>query len=97
MKNHATVIAEPKLADLKGLGPKSEAMLSTVGIITVAQLRASDPFEVYARLKAALPGTSLNALYALIGAIEDRHWQDIKRERRTEILLRLEEMGFAPR
>jgi DNA transformation protein len=35
-------------------------------------------------------------LYALIGAIEGRHWQEVKRERRTEILLRLDEMGLAP-
>jgi DNA transformation protein len=82
---------------LKGLGPKSTAQLAALGITSVAQLRSSDPFEVYARLKANLPGTSLNFLYALIGAIEDRHWQEIKRERRTEILLRLEEMGIAPR
>jgi DNA transformation protein len=86
-----------RLSHLKGLGPKSTAQLAALGITSVAQLRSSDPFEVYARLKANLSGTSLNFLYALIGAIEDRHWQEIKRERRTEILLRLEEMGIAPR
>lgn len=89
--------ASDRLSDMKGLGPKSEQMLPLVGIRTATQLRASDPFEIYARLKATVPGTSLNALYALIGAIEDRHWQEIKRERRTEILLRLEQLGLAPR
>jgi DNA transformation protein len=86
-----------RLSDLKGLGAKSAAQLASAGISSVAQLRSSDPFEVYARLKASAPGTSLNFLYALIGAIENRHWQEIKRERRAEILLRLEEMGIAPR
>jgi DNA transformation protein len=85
-----------KLSDLKGLGPKMEALLPTVGIESAQQLLASDPFEVYARLKRAVPNTSLNALYALIGAIENRHWLEIKRERRTEILLRFDEMGLAP-
>jgi len=84
------------VAELMGLGPKSAEALRQVGIGSVAQLKASDPFEVYARLKARVPGTSLNFLYALIGAIENRHWQDVKRQRRTEILLRLQDMGLAP-
>jgi DNA transformation protein len=36
-------------------------------------------------------------LYALIGAIDDLHWLDIKRDRRTEILVRLDDMGLAPK
>jgi DNA transformation protein and related proteins len=72
-------------------------MLSHVGITTPTQLLQSDPFEVYARLKRQVPGTSLVALYALIGAIEGQHWLDVKRERSTEILIRLDDMGIAPR
>jgi DNA transformation protein len=34
-------------------------------------------------------------LYAIMGEQENRHWQEIKRERRLEILLRLEELGIA--
>jgi DNA transformation protein len=85
------------VARLKGLGPKSSAALHSIGIATVEQLRNRDPFEVYAELKAKVPGTSLNFLYGIIGAIEDIHWQEVKRTRRTTILLRLEEMGIAPK
>ncbi len=88
---------EAPVSSLRGLGPKSGAVLARVGIHGARQLREHDPFEVYRRLKEAVPGTSLNMLYALLGAIEGRHWQDIQRERRTEILLRLEQMGLAPR
>jgi DNA transformation protein len=84
------------LAALRGLGPKSAAALQRIGISTAAELRSRDPFEVYAQLKANVPGTSLNFLYALIGAVEDRPWQEIKRHHRTEILLRLDEMGLVP-
>lgn len=86
-----------RLAILRGLGPKSSAALARIGIDSVEALRSRDPFDVYAELKAKVPGTTLNFLYALIGAIEDLHWQEIKRTRRTEILLRLEEMGIAPK
>jgi DNA transformation protein and related proteins len=85
------------LSSLKGLGPRSEEMLPQVGIHNADDLLAADPYEIYKRLKATVPGTSINALYAIIGAIEDRNWQDIKRERKGEILMRLEDMGLAPR
>lgn len=86
-----------RLRELRNLGPQTEQWLPKVGIHTAEQLRASDPYEVYARLKQVVPGTSLNALYALIGAIEDRDWREISRERRTEIFMRLDQMGLAPR
>ena len=86
-----------RLRDMKNLGPKTEGMLARIGITTQEQLLQADPFEVYARLKKEVPGTSLVALYALIGAIDGRHWQEVKRDRRTEILVRLDDMGIAPR
>jgi DNA transformation protein len=82
-----------RLREMRGLGPKTEEMLAPLGITTAEQLRASDPFDVYARV----PGASLNLLYALIGAIEGQHWIDVKRERRLEILTRLEALGIAAR
>lgn len=91
VKSASTVVS------LKGLGPKSSAALRSIGVETIEQLRSRDPFEVYAELKAKIPETSLNFLYALIGAVEDIHWQEVKRFRRTTILLRLEEMGIAPK
>ncbi|MDT9000158.1 TfoX/Sxy family DNA transformation protein [Paucibacter sp. APW11] len=86
-----------KAASFRGLGPKSQAQLAGLGISTPDQLAAADVYELYARLKAAWPGASLNLLYALIGAQEDCDWREIARERRTEILLRLDAMGLAPR
>lgn len=81
----------------QGLGPKSREMLAAVGIRTPADLRAADAFEVYARIKARWPAASRNLVYALLGAQEGRDWRDIARERRTEVLLRLDALGLAPR
>jgi DNA transformation protein len=86
-----------RLRDLQNLGIKTEEMLARVGITTPDQLRKADPFDVYAQLKKSAPGTSLVALYALIGAIDGQHWLEVKRDRRTEILLRLDDMGIAPK
>ena len=81
----------------KGLGPKSTALLAQAGVRTLAQLQACDAVELYLRIKTDWPGASLNLLYALIGAQEDRDWREIARERRLELLLRLDELGHAPR
>lgn len=86
-----------RLRDMKNLGFKTEEMLSRIGITTPDQLRKADPFEVYSRLRESVPGTSLVALYALIGAVEDQHWLNVKRDRRMEILVRLDDMGIAPK
>ena len=37
---------------------------------------------------------SLNLLYALIGAVENRDWREVARYDRTSILLRLQDMGL---
>ena len=89
---------EPKIKNLKGLGDKSEAMLASIGIHSVESFMKADPFELYAKLsKSNDSGVSLNLLYAMIGAQEDVHWQDVKKMRKTEILLRLDDMGLAPK
>ena len=93
MSNKATM----RLRDLKGFGPKSEEILPKVGISSVEQFMKSDPFKLYALLKEKVPGTGLNSIYAIIGAQEGEHWQEIARTRKTEILLRLDEMGLAPK
>ncbi len=84
------------LASLKGLGLKSQAQLASIGIHSVSTFLQTDPFEMYAALKKKDASTSLNMLYAMIGAQENVHWQHIARERKMQILLRLDDMGIAP-
>ena len=87
----------PGAPSLRGLGPQSRAWLADVGISTPEQLAAQDPFEVYARIMARQPRASVNLLYALIGAVENRDWREVARSERTTILLRLEDMGLLKR
>jgi len=86
-----------KLRDLKGFGPKSEEILAQVDINSVEDFMKVDPFELYARLKEKVKGTGLNSIYAIIGARENVHWQEVSRTRKTEILMRLDDMGLAPK
>ncbi len=86
-----------RIRDLKGFGPKSEEILAVVNVHSVEDFMAVDPYELYRRLKKKVKGTGLNSIYAIIGAREDIHWQEVSKTRKTEILLRLEDMGLAPK
>ena len=86
-----------KLRDLKGFGPKSEGILANVEVHSVDEFMEIDPYELYAKLKEKVKGTGLNSIYAIIGAREDIHWQEVSRTRKEEILMRLDDMGKAPK
>ena len=86
-----------RLRDLKGFGPKSEIIFSEVGIHSVAEFMAIDPYDLYKKLKEQVKGTGLNSIYAIIGAREGVHWLEVSRNRKTEILMHLDDMGLAPK
>lgn len=83
-----------KLRELKGLGLKTEQQLIEVGIHNAEQLREVGAVEAYLRLKNKSDvNPSLNFLYALVGAIEDRHWLNIAQNEKMQLLMELE--GYA--
>ncbi|GIH75698.1 TfoX/Sxy family protein [Planobispora longispora] len=83
-----------RIGDLRNLGPKSEDWLGRVGVHDADQLAGIGAVEVYRRLQdAAIPGLSLNALWALEGALADIDWRLIPAERKRELLAELAEGG----
>lgn len=84
------------ISQLKGLGKKSEEMLSKVGIDSVDAFLQADPFEIYRQLHISGCSVSLNLLYAMIGAQENIDWRKVAAERKTAILMQLDDMGIAP-
>ncbi len=83
--------AVTSLGERTGLGPKSQDMLAQAGITTVEQLRKLGSIEAYVRTKKANTSASLNLLWGLESAITGEHWRDVARNRRTSLLLALEE------
>ncbi len=78
------------VAALPGLGPRSAALLARVGVRDRKALMARDAFALYAELRQIDPKTSLNMLYALLGAQQGVDWRTIARELRTDILNELD-------
>ena len=74
---------------LPGLGPKSQAMLASVGITSLEQLRQLGAVRAYALTRQGQPRVSLNLLWALEGAISGLPWQTVAREHRTSLLAAL--------
>ncbi|MBG0830190.1 TfoX/Sxy family protein [Planomonospora sp. ID67723] len=81
-----------RIRDLRNLGPKSEVWLEQVGVRDAGLLAELGAVEVYRRLRdAAVPGLSLNALWAMEGALADVDWRLLPAERRQELLAELAE------
>ena len=84
------------LRDLNGFGPRSEEILAEVGIHSVDDFMAIDPYDLYAMIKP-IKGMGLNSIYAIIGARENLPWLEVAHTRKAEILMRLDDLGLAPK
>ena len=80
-----------ELSKLKGLGPKSEKCLNEIGIHTEEDLARTGAVKTFIKLKKECSTKpSLNFLYALVGAIENKHWADIAKSEKSCLLMELE-------
>ncbi|MGF1721002.1 TfoX/Sxy family protein [Vibrio kyushuensis] len=80
-----------KLRDLQGLGPKSEAMLVNAGIDSVMLLKKLGAIRAFIKVKKQGDiNPSLNLLYAMVGALEGKHWLEIAKKQKAELIIQLE-------
>jgi len=77
-------VAEPD--KLRNIGGKSAAWLRQVGIRTREDLEQHGAIGAFIKVKKAGFKPSLNLLYALAGALDDAHWQQLGTERREQLL-----------
>jgi DNA transformation protein and related proteins len=70
-----------RIRDLRNLGPRSETMLADIGIYDADALRRRGGLAAFLALRRAGVTRSLNALWALIGALdpwpEGSDWRDV--------------------
>jgi len=83
--------ASSTVGAMLNLGPKSARWLEGIGIRSAAALRRVGAVPAYVRLKREHSGAGLNLLYALVGAVEGMPWTDVRRTRRLELLLAVED------
>jgi len=81
-----------KISELKNLGGKSEQVLFDIGIKTASELETTGALQAFLLLKqAGNINPSLNFLYAMVGAIENKHWSQVRQTSKAKLLLALEE------
>ena len=71
---------------LRNIGPKSSAWLRQVGLHTREELAEAGTVEAFMRVKRAGFKPTLNLLYAIEGALLDRHWQEVPDDRRKQLV-----------
>jgi DNA transformation protein len=71
---------------LRNIGPKSAAWLRQVGLRTREDLVAAGTLDAFMRVKRAGFKPGLNLLYAIEGALNDCHWQEVPEARRVELV-----------
>lgn len=85
----------PTAEKIRNVGPKSAAWLRQVGVRTNDDVRRLGAVEVYLRTRRAGFKSTLNLLYALGGAEDDCHWQELSEERRRALVLAVEAAELA--
>gem|GEM_PF-2376190 len=80
-----------EMTQLPNMGAKSAAMLASVGITTLAQLRQRGAVAAYLAVKRQHAAASLNLLYALVAALDNVNWKAVQRERKLELMLAIED------
>ncbi len=71
---------------MRNIGPKSAAWLRQVGLRSLEDIAATGTVDAYMKVRRAGFKPSLNLLYALEGALQDCHWQEIPEARRAELV-----------
>jgi hypothetical protein len=71
---------------IPNIGPKTQAQLRQIGIRTHEDLARFGVVDAFVRLKRAGFKPSLNALYALEGALSNRHWTSLSVEEKQALV-----------
>ena len=83
---------EIPIEQLKNLASKSATILAKIGINNSSDLEQVGSVDAFLKLES-LEGfkPSLNFLYAMEAALDDTHWAKIDKQRKTKLLLLLDE------
>ncbi len=76
--------------ELRNLGPVSSRWLRAIGIKTRGDLERHGPLVAFRLVKQKFPKASLNLLWAMTAALEDRDWRDLSTNERKRLLAELE-------
>ena len=71
--------------ELRNIGVVAGRQLRAVGIATLGQLRAAGAVRAWTMARQAVPGVSVNALYAYEAALMDLPWGQVDNNMRARL------------
>ncbi len=89
MASSAEALDTP-IENLRNLGPSSAAWLEEIGIHTRSELQRLGPLVAFRMVRQNHAGTSLNLLWAMVAALEDKDWREITDQRKQRLLADLD-------
>ena len=84
-------MADIPIEKLKNIGPKSAKWLREAGFETLADLEKAGPVLTYKILQHRVKGINLLMLYAIYGALHDKHWNSLSPEEKETLKSAAEE------
>ncbi|UJJ30479.1 TfoX/Sxy family protein [Halopseudomonas maritima] len=86
---------DDKLLALRNVGKTSSQWLHATGIHTPEQLRQLGPVAAYLAVRARGFNASKALLFAIAGALQDVHWNDLEPTYKRQLLEQLAQAGDA--
>lgn len=86
---------EAELIQLKNLGIATVNILNAIGIHNHEDLKNMGPAEAYVRIKQRGIHVSKVMLYALQGALDDTHWNDLTEDTKTKLVQHADDIEAA--
>jgi len=83
------------LSELKNLGAASVNILHAVGVNSYEELQEVGPVGTYKRIKSRGIHVSKVMLYALQGALMDKHWNDLDPDLKKRLVKEAESQAIA--
>jgi DNA transformation protein and related proteins len=84
------------VSSLRNLGPRSDASFARAGIGSAEELVALGADAAYRRLLASGVRPHFGGYWALVLAIEDRHWRECDAEEKAALRARFERLKAEP-
>lgn len=87
-------LAQSELLELKNLGMASVNILQAIGVHTYEDLAKVGSVNAYCKIKDRGIHVSKVMLYALEGALMDKHWNDLSPELKASLVDKADNVDF---
>ena len=77
---------DSELLELKNLGIATVNILNAIGVHSRQELHSMGPVQAYVRIKQRGIHVSKVMLYALQGALDDKHWNELSQEAKDQLV-----------